>query len=125
MFRISPLGHVAVLTLAFCLTPIALTVPAGLALYLVPLGLSWWIARLRTTVDADAVAVRGILHARRVTWNDLTALRLRSGRTRSRVSAVLAGGSELPLPAVRVRDLPLLAEVSGGRLPDPSPTTQE
>jgi len=33
---------------------------------------------------------------------------------------VLSDGSELPLPAVHVRDLPRLAAVSGGRLPDPS-----
>jgi hypothetical protein len=36
------------------------------------------------------------------------------------VSAVLTDGAELPLPAVTVRDLPQLAAVSGGRLPDPA-----
>jgi hypothetical protein len=33
---------------------------------------------------------------------------------------VLTDGSELALPAVHVRDLPRLAAVSGGRLPDPA-----
>lgn len=122
MFRISPLGHVAAITLAACITPVALTAPVMTLLYLVPLGLIGWIMRTRTTVDAETVVARGALRTRRVTWSDITALRL---RTRSRVSAVLASGAELPLPAVHVRDLPLLAQVSGGRLPDPSPTSPQ
>jgi hypothetical protein len=32
------------------------------------------------------------------------------------VRAVLADGAELPLPSVRVRDLPQLAAASGGHL---------
>jgi Bacterial PH domain len=117
VFRISPLGLIAVVTLAVCVMPVAVTAPGALVLFGIPIGLLCWIVRVRTTVDADTVAVRGILRTRRVAWTDITALRL---RTRSRVSAVLTNGAELPLPAVHVRDLPLLASVSGGRLPDPS-----
>jgi Bacterial PH domain len=84
-------------------------------LFLIPIGLLYWIMRTRTTVDADTVTVRGLVRSRRVAWTDITALRL---RTRSRVSAVLADGTELPLPAVHVRDLPLLSAMSDGRLPD-------
>lgn len=115
VFRISALGHVAAITLVVCVTPVAATVPYGALLYLLPLGWMAGIVRLRTTVDGESVTARNIVRARRVAWTDITALRL---RTRSRVSAVLTDGSELPLPAVRVRDLPLLAEVSDGRLPD-------
>ena len=35
------------------------------------------------------------------------------------VRAVLGDGTEVVLPAVRARDLPLLAAVSGGRIDDP------
>jgi hypothetical protein len=117
VFRISPLGVIAVITLAVCVMPVAVSVPGMVVLFLLPIGLLYWIMRTRTTVDADTVVVRGIVRSRRVAWTDITALRL---RTRSRVSAVLANGGELPLPAVHVRDLPLLSSVSGGRLPDPS-----
>lgn len=117
VFRISPLGVIAVITLAVCVMPVAVSVPGMVVLFLLPIGLLYWIMRTRTTVDADTVVVRGIVRSRRVAWTDITALRL---RTRSRVSAVLANGAELPLPAVHVRDLPLLSSVSGGRLPDPS-----
>ncbi|MBO0851896.1 MAG: PH domain-containing protein [Pseudonocardia sp.] len=117
VFRNSPLGVIAVITLAVCVMPVAVTVPGMLVLFVLPIGLLCWILRTRTTVDADAVVVRGIVRSRRVAWADITALRL---RTRSRVSAVLVSGAELPLPAVHVRDLPLLSSVSGGRLPDPS-----
>ncbi|WP_156994033.1 PH domain-containing protein [Pseudonocardia acaciae] len=122
VFRISPLGLIAVVTLAVCVMPVAVSARGMLVLFLIPIGLVYWIVRVRTTVDADAVVARGILHTRRVAWTDITALRL---RTRSRVSAVLANGAELPLPAVHVRDLPLLSSVSGGRLPDPSPASKE
>ena len=118
VFRISPLGLIAVVTLAVCVMPVAVTAPGALALFLIPIGLLCWIIRVRTTVDTDTVVARGLVRTRRVAWTDITALRL---RTRSRVSAVLANGAELPLPAVHVRDLPLLASVSGGRLPDPGP----
>lgn len=115
VFRNSPLGVIAVITLAVCVMPVAVTAPGMLVLFLIPIGLLYWIMRTRTVVDADTVLVRGMVRSRRVAWTDITALRL---RTRSRVSAVLADGTELPLPAVHVRDLPLVSSMSGGRLPD-------
>lgn len=115
VFRNSPLGVIAVITLAVCVLPVAATAPGMLVLFLIPIGLLYWIMRTRTAVDADSVTVRGMVRGRRIAWEDITALRL---RTRSRVSAVLADGTELPLPAVHVRDLPLLSSMSGGRLPD-------
>ncbi len=117
MFRISPLSLLAVAALTICATPVAFGAPGLELVYLVPLGLIVWILRTRTTADAETVAARGVLRSRRVPWPDITALRL---RTRSRVSAVLTDGTELPLPAVHLRDLPTLAAVSGGRLPDPT-----
>jgi hypothetical protein len=115
VFRASPLTVLFAVALLVCVTPVALTAPGGVVLYLLPIGLVGWVLRVRTTVDPTAIVARGVLRSRRVAWEDVTSLRL---RTRSRVSAVLAGGAELPLPAVHTRDLPLLAKASGGRLPD-------
>lgn len=117
MFRNSPLAVLAAIAFMVCFTPVALTVPGMTVLYLIPIGMVFWVLRVRTTVDADTIAARGTLRTQRVDWADVTALRL---RTRSRISAVLNSGTELPLPAVHVRDLPVLAMMSGGRLPDPS-----
>jgi hypothetical protein len=117
VFRNSPLAVLAAIAFMVCFTPVALTVPGMTVLYLIPIAMVFWVLRLRTTVDADTIAARGTLRTQRVDWADVTALRL---RTRSRISAVLNSGAELPLPAVHVRDLPVLAMMSGGRLPDPS-----
>jgi hypothetical protein len=115
VFRCSPIGVLAALVAAVCVTPVAVTVPGMLVLYLLPVGAIYLVLRIRTTVAADGLVIRRALRTTRVAWSDVTALRL----GRSRLGAVLSSGAELPLPAVRVRDLPLLARVSGGRLPDP------
>jgi hypothetical protein len=120
MFRIPQLNLLGLIAVCFCAVPVGFGAPWFWLIFLVPLGLAVWVVRSRTTANPDGVAARGVLRTTRVPWTDITALRLRSSWTRSRVSAVLSNGSELPLPAVRVRDLPLLAAASGGLLPDPS-----
>ena len=117
VFRESPLVVLVALVLAVCVTPVAFAAPLLWLLYLVPIGVVAWTLRVRTTVDPEAVTVRRVVGGRRVTWHQISSLRLRN---RGRVSAVLTDGAELPLPAVHVRNLPLLAAASGGRLPDPA-----
>jgi hypothetical protein len=117
VFRISPLGILGALALAICATPVAFGAPGLVYIYLIPLGIIVWVLRTRTVVDADAVTVRRVLRSRRVPWDHIASLRL--GK-KAKVSAVLTDGAELPLPAVRIHDLPQLAAVSGGRLPDPT-----
>ena len=56
--------------------------------------------------------MRRIVGSRRVPWSEISSLRLRD---KGGVRAVLSDGAELPLPSVRVRDLPQLAAASGGR----------
>lgn len=124
-FRIPQLNLLALIAVAFCMIPVAFGAPWFWLIYLVPLVIAVWVVRARTTAAPDGVVARGVARTTRVPWADITALRLRSSWTRSRVSAVLSNGSELPLPAVRVRDLPLLAAASGGRLPDPSAAPAE
>ncbi|MCO1660254.1 PH domain-containing protein [Pseudonocardia humida] len=122
VFRPSSLQVLAAVAVAFCATPFAFGAPLFFLVYLVPLGFVVWTLRVRTVVDAESLTVRRLLGGRRVPWSEISSLRLVRGsrHTSSRVSAVLTDGAELPLPAVTVRDLPQLAAVSGGRLPDPA-----
>ncbi|MGI9002282.1 MAG: PH domain-containing protein [Pseudonocardia sp.] len=117
VFRVSPLVVLVALVLAVCVTPIAGAGPYLWLVYLVPVGIVVWTLRVRTVADPDALTVRRVVGRRRVPWTQISSLRL---GTRARVRAVLTDGAELPLPAVRVRDLPQLAAASGGRLPDPA-----
>lgn len=103
--------------LAVCATPVAFGAPFLWLVYLLPVGVVVWTLRTRTVVDAEAVTVRRLVSGRRVPWESISSLRLADT---ARVAAVLDDGSELPLPAVGVRDLSRLAAASGGRLPDPS-----
>ena len=122
VFHASRLTVLFALILSICVTPIAFAAPWLWLIYLIPPGIIGWVLRVRTTVDPDAVTVRGLLRIRRVPWTQISSLRLgRSGlRNRTGVRAVLTDGGELPLPAVHVRDLPKLAAVSAGRLLDPA-----
>ncbi|MGH3612553.1 MAG: PH domain-containing protein [Pseudonocardia sp.] len=122
VFQIPRLTVLFAVTLTICVTPVAFAAPWLWLIYLIPLGIIAWVLRVRTTVDPEAVTVRGLLRTRRVPWTQISSLRLGRSvlRDRSGVRAVLTDGGELPLPAVHVRDLPQLAAVSGGRLPDPA-----
>ncbi|MDQ4092903.1 MAG: PH domain-containing protein [Actinomycetota bacterium] len=115
-FRRPLTALIGVFGLTVCVTPVAFGAPGLQVLYLVPLGVAIWLVRSRTVVDRDTVAVHRVLGSRRIIWSDLHGLRIDE---RARVWAVLHGGEEVGLPAVRARDLPLLAALSGGRLPDP------
>ncbi|MGW1676666.1 PH domain-containing protein [Saccharopolyspora sp. NPDC002376] len=116
-FRITPVSQLAVLSILVCATPLAWAAyPWGLLVYLIPLGLSWWIARTRTTVSPERVAVRTALSGTRFDWDEVASLHLDEKRW---LKAVLTSGKEITLPAVRVRDLPRLSVMSGGRLPNP------
>jgi PH (Pleckstrin Homology) domain-containing protein len=122
VFRPSSLQVLAAVAIAFCATPFAFAAPLLWLVYLLPVAMVVWTLRRRTVADAEALTVRRLLGGRRVPWSEISSLRLVRGsrHTSSRVSAVLTDGAELPLPAVTVRDLPQLAAVSGGRLPDPA-----
>jgi len=115
-FRLPLTGLIGVFALAVCTTPLAFAAPGLPALYLVPAGIAVWLLRTRTVAGADAVVVHRLLGSRRLPWSDVDRLRVQE---RAWVRAVLGGGEEISLPAVRARDLPLLAAVSGGRIDDP------
>lgn len=121
VFQNSRLHILFAIVLAVCAVPVAFGLPFLWPIMLVPVGVVVWVLRVRTTVDAEAVTVRRIVGGRRVPWSEISTLHLTGPNgSQRRVSAVLSDGTELPLPAVGVRDLPQLAAVSGGRLPDPA-----
>ncbi|BBY56876.1 hypothetical protein MSAR_00120 [Mycolicibacterium sarraceniae] len=74
------------------------------------------IVRFRTVADRDTVTARTLLSSRTVRWDEVDGLRFeRSAWAR----AQLRDGSQMLLPAVTFALLPLLAEASGGRVPNP------
>ena len=113
VFRISPLTILGAVLLAVCATPVAFGAPWFWLVYLLPVAVVVWVLRVRTTVDEEALTVRRLVGSRRVPWSEIRSLHLRD---KGGVRAVLADGAELPLPSVRVRDLPQLAAASGGHL---------
>jgi hypothetical protein len=117
VFRLPRVSLLAVLFVAVSASPVAWSAPWLWLLYLVPLAIAWWLVRTRTVVDSRRLAVRTALGRRDVPWSELTALRVADPAT---VRAVLPDQTEVRLPSVRARHLPLLSAMSGGRLPDPS-----
>lgn len=105
----------AVLFLVFCVTPLAFVRSWLLVLYLAPAFAVLWIYRVGTDIDSDGVTVRALFGVRRVDWDDVRGLSMNGAR---RVRLVLPDGQLLRMPLVRARDLPAIAVVSGGRVPD-------
>jgi hypothetical protein len=114
--RISPMAHFAVGFLTLGLLAAVLSSPLTAPVLILPLALSAMIVRLRTVADAHTVTVRTLSGGRTVDWDDVEGLRFVKS---SWARAKLTSGEELRLPAVTFSTLPLLAEVSGGRVPNP------
>jgi hypothetical protein len=118
VFRIPRTAYFVIGFLIFCMTPAALGEIHWLAvLYLIPLALIVFVRRMRTTADAQGLKVRTMFGHRDLAWSELKGLALNK---KSKVSAVLADESQVRLPTVRTRHLPVLSLVSDGRLHDPS-----
>ena len=115
-FRLPLTALLGVFGLIVCMTPVAFGLPGLQVLYVVPLMLGFWLVQTRTVVGPDTVVAHRVWGSQRLAWSDLAGLRVDD---QSRIWAVLHGGNEVGLPAVRARHLPLLAAVSGGRLPAP------
>jgi hypothetical protein len=116
ILRLPLTSLIGVFWLAVCITPVALAVPGLLVLYLLPLALAVWLVRTRTVASRETVVAYRVWSRRHLTWLDLSGLRIDD---RSRVWAILRDGEQVLLPVVRARDLPVLAAISGGRLPNP------
>lgn len=88
----------------------------GVVAMVLPILASAAIVRLRTVADRNTLTARTLLSSRTVSWDEVEGLRFdRSSWAR----AHLRDGSDLMLPAVTFTTLPLLAEASDGRVPNP------
>jgi hypothetical protein len=110
------MAHFAVGLLALGLLAPVLAWPLTAPLLVIPVLLSVLVIRLRTVADRQTVTVRTLLSSRSVRWEDIDGLRFIKG---SWARAQLKNGGELRLPAVTFATLPLLTEVSAGRVPNP------
>jgi hypothetical protein len=118
VFRIPGVALVGVLFGLASMSVLALAGPKLLLLtYLIPILIGVWVVRTRTVVDTDVIRVRRLFTARRIGWSELAGLRVQD---RKWVRAVLADGNQVTLPCVKLRHLPVLSLLSGGRLPDPT-----
>ncbi|MCX2930423.1 PH domain-containing protein [Mycobacterium sp. CVI_P3] len=117
VIRISPMAHFASGFLALGLLVMITVFPTWGAVFMViPVLASVAIVRLRTVADADTLTVRTLLSSRNVSWDEVDGLRFdRTSWARAR----LRDGSEILMPAVTFATLPLLAQASGGRVPNP------
>lgn len=114
-FRLPLTTLIGVFGLIVCMTPVAFGAPGLQVLYLGPLALAVWLVRTRTVVGPETMVAYRVWGSRRIAWSDLAGLRIDN---RSRVSAVLRAGDDVPLPTVRAGDLPVLVALSRGRLPE-------
>ncbi|HJP78593.1 MAG TPA: PH domain-containing protein [Pseudonocardiaceae bacterium] len=118
VFRIPGVALVGVLFAFLSFSVVALAgPPVLLSVYLIPIALGVWVVRTRTIVEAEAIRVRGLVGTRRIDWSELAGLQVREKKW---VRAVLQDGNRVMLPCVKPRHLPVLALLSGGRLPDPT-----
>jgi hypothetical protein len=84
---------------------------------LLPILFIVYIMRCRTTVDASGISARYMLRpGRSLVWDEFKALRFTRG---GKALAVRTDGTSFPLPGVSFNSLVTLAEVTGGRIPDP------
>ncbi len=116
VINISPMAHLAVGFFALSLLVFLVISPWAAMLLLIPLAMSVLIIRLRTTAGRDTVTARTLLGSTTMRWEDIDGLRFVKS---SWARAHLKGGADVPLPAVTFSTLPLLAEASGGRVPNP------
>ena len=117
VIRMSPMAHFASGFLALGLLVMITVFPTWGAVFMVlPILASVAIVRLRTVADRNTLTARTLFGSRTVGWDEVDGLGFE--RT-SWARAHLRDGSQLLLPAVTFTTLPLLAEASGGRVPNP------
>jgi hypothetical protein len=116
--RMSRTALVPVAFLALCVVPLATVTTWTLVLLLVPIAVAAWVLRVGVDVTDDGLTVRSLAGKRTVAWSELVGIRVAHAGD---LWLVTTGGTEVRLPVMRVRDLPRLAALSGGRIEVPPP----
>jgi Bacterial PH domain len=105
-----------VVLLLVCVVPFASASPWALLVLVLPLAAAAWVLRVGVDVEDTGITVRSVVGRRTVAWDELAGIRI---GTRARLWLVTTGGTEVAVPVLRARDLPRLADLSGGRIPQP------
>jgi hypothetical protein len=111
--RMNRTALVPVAFFALCVVPLAFAAPWLPVLLVIPLVIAVWVLRSGVDLDDEGLTVQALLGRRRVPWTDVAGIRV---APRGDLWLVTTAGTELRLPVVRARDLPRLAEYSGGRI---------
>lgn len=122
VFQFPRSGIIAAVISMMVGAPFAFSWPPFLLFFLLPLAVIFWIVRRRTVVDADGMDVRELFSGQRLAWSELKGLSIAKG---TKVRAVTQDGTEIQLPAVLPRHLPVIAYVSGGHVADPTASSRE
>jgi len=105
-----------VVVLVFCFLPLAAVTLWALLLLVVPVVLAARVVRVGVDVSDTGVTARSLAGTRTVGWGEVAGVRVGD---RSELWLVTTAGTQVQLPVLRTRDLPVLARLSGGRIPDP------
>jgi hypothetical protein len=112
--RMSRTAMLPVVLFLVCVIPLAFAATWTLVFLLLPLLAAAWVVRVGVDVDDDGITARSLAASRTVAWAELAGIRVGE---RSDLWLVTTRGTEVRLPVLRARDLPRLAAVSGGRIP--------
>ncbi len=115
--RMSRTALLPVVLLVVCVVPLAFAATWTLVFLLVPVLVGAWVVRVGVDVGDDGITVHSLAGRRLVPWPELAGIRI--GR-RADLWLVTTAGTEVRLPVLRAGDLPRLAALSGGRIPDPA-----
>jgi hypothetical protein len=111
--RMSRTALLAVGLLFLAMLPVAAARPWTPVLLLIPVVVAAWVVRAGVDVGDDGITVRSLLAQRSVPWADLAGIRVAD---RGELWLVTTRGTQVRMPVLRARDLPRLAELSGGRI---------
>ncbi len=99
--------------LFLAMLPVAAALPWTPVVLLVPVVVAAWVVRIGVDVGDDGITVRSLLAQRTVPWTELAGIRVAE---RGELWLVTTRATEVRVPVLRARDLPRLAELSGGRI---------
>ena len=111
--RMSRTALLPVVLLFLATLPVAASGPWGPVVFLLPLAVAAWVVRVGVDVADDGITVRSLLGQRTVAWAELAGIRVAE---KGALWLVTTRGTEVRMPVLRARDLPRLAELSGGRI---------
>ena len=104
--------------LGLCTVPLAFAASWTPVLLLIPVAVAAWVLRTGVDITGEGLRIQALVGSRTVPWTEVAGIRVAA---RGELWLVTTAGTELRLPVMRARDLPRLAELSGGRLELPAP----